>query len=289
MTTPNEQPAPVVVEEVLPEEVPKEVLQEKEVPAPEHEWKPVTELGKKVQAGVITDIAEIFASGQRILEPEIVDALLPNLEEELLLIGQAKGKFGGGQRRIFRQTQKKTQEGNKPHFTVCAVVGNRNGYVGVGFGKSKETVPSRDKARLKARLNIIQIRRGSGSWESASKEPRSIPFAVEGKCGSVRMLLFPAPKGKGLCIEKECAKVLELAGIKDIWSKSRGQTRTKINSVMALMDALRKLSEVKIRPEDVAAFGLAEGKLKQTEEGIEDTDRVMPEEQTAAGASTLPA
>src|SRR3990167_8843310 len=242
-------------------------------------WVPKTVLGTLVKEGKITDIDEVFERGLPILEAEITNALLPNLEEDLLLIGQAKGKFGGGQRRIFRQTQKKTQEGNKPHFTVCAVVGNRNGYVGVGFGKSKETVPSRDKARLKARLNIIQIRRGSGSWESASKEPRSIPFAVEGKCGSVRMLLFPAPKGKGLCIEKECAKVLELAGIKDIWSKSRGQTRTKINSVMALMDALRKLSEVKIRPEDVAAFGLAEGKLKQTEEGIEDTDRVMPEEQ----------
>lgn len=273
--TSSPEPKQATVEETLPENVPKEIIAEKEVPSPESDWKPVTELGKKVKAGEITDIAEIFARGQQILEPEIVDALLPDLEEELLLIGQAKGKFGGGQRRIFRQTQKKTQEGNKPHFTTCAVVGNRNGYVGIGFGKSKETVPARDKARLNARLNLIQIRRGSGSWESGSREPRSIPFAVEGKCGSVRIRLFPAPKGKGLCVEKECAKILGLAGIKDIWSKSRGQTQTKINSIMALFDALRKLSEIKIKPEDVAAFGLSEGKLKEAR--LPEVIEIVPE------------
>ena len=235
-------------------------------PQPEVVWNPKTELGKMVKSGEITDIETIFDKGYNILEPEIADALLPDLQEDLLLIGQAKGKFGGGQRRIFRQTQKKTREGNKIQFTTCAVVGNKNGYVGVGIGKSKETVPARDKAKRKARLNLIRIRRGSGSWESDSKEASSIPFAVEGKCGSVIVKLKPAPKGKGLCIEKECAKILELAGIKDIWSKTEGQTKVKLNMIAALMDALEKLSEVKVRPADIEKLSIIEGKMKTIEE-----------------------
>lgn len=238
---------------------------EDSVPKPVVEWVPKTELGRKVKAGEITDIEEVFNSGENILESEIIDALLPDLEEDLLLIGQAKGKFGGGQRRIFRQTQKKTREGNRIKFATCAVVGNKNGYVGVGIGKSKETVPARDKSKKSARLNLIRIRRGSGSWESDSTEASSIPFAIKGRCGSVIIKLMPAPKGKGLCIEKECAKILRLAGIKDIWSKTQGQTKTKLNMIFALIDALKKLSEVKVKPGDIAKLGIIEGKLKETE------------------------
>ena len=62
------------------------------------------------------------------MEAEILDVLMPNLTTELLLVGQSKGKFGGGQRRVFRQTQKKTREGNKPRFGTFAVVGNEDGY-----------------------------------------------------------------------------------------------------------------------------------------------------------------
>ena len=252
-------PEPVELPEL---EAIKEVIET--VPAPHTEWKPKTALGRMVKDGQITDIDQIFDKGYNILEPGIVNVLLPNLEEDLLLIGQAKGKFGGGQRRIFKQTQKKTREGNKIHFKVCAVVGNRNGYVGIGMGKSKETVPARDKAKRTARLNLIRIRRGCGSWESGAVEPNTIPFAVEGRCGSVRIKLMPAPKGKGLCVEKECAKVLALAGIKDVWSKTKGQTGTKVNLVFALMDALKKLSEVKIRPEHIEKLAIVEGKLKET-------------------------
>lgn len=236
------------------------------VPEVKKEWKPVTELGKKVKAGLITDIGDIFDQGKPILEPEIVDILLPGLEEDLLFIGQAKGKFGGGQRRIFRQTQKKTCEGNKIQFMTCAVVGNKNGYVGVATGKSKETVPAREKAKRKARLKLIRIRRGSGSWESGTSEPNSIPFTVEGKCGSVRLRLIPAPRGKGLCIEKECAKILALAGIKDIWSKVKGQTKNKLNMIAALLDALRKLSQVKVQLPDIERLAIIEGPLKDVEE-----------------------
>lgn len=214
-------------------------------------WKPKTQIGKQVKAGEITDVDNILETGGNILEPEIVDMLLPDMDNDLLLIGQSKGKFGGGARRVFRQTQKKTKEGNKPSFATYAVVGDRNGHVGVGYGKSKETVPAREKSFRNAKLNIIKIRRGSGSWESNVPEPHSIPFAVEGKCGSVKVKLMPAPKGTGLVCQSEIRKILKLAGIQDIWSRTSGKTTSRINLIKATFAALRKLKEVKVQPKHV--------------------------------------
>ena len=223
-------------------------------------WQPRTELGKKVKSGIIKDIDVIIDNGLKILEPEIADILIPNLKSELLMIGQSKGKFGGGQRRVFKQTQKKTQEGNKPKFATFAVVGNEDGYVGIGYGKSKETVPAREKALRNARLGIIKIRRGCGSWECSCKGGHTIPFSVRGKCGSSIIILFPAPKGTGLKVERECQKILKLAGIKDIFSKTLGQTRTKTNLIVACMEALRQLTKIKTTKDDSVKLGLVEGK-----------------------------
>ena len=75
---------------------------------------------------------------------------------------------------------------------------------------------------------------------------------------------MPAPKGKGLCIEPECAKMLELAGIKDVWSKTFGQTRVKTNLVKACMKALRELMKVKVNPSKYAELGIAEGRSTNT-------------------------
>lgn len=223
-------------------------------------WKPKTQLGKKVKNNEITDIDEILDKGEKILECEIVDFLMPDIQNDLLLIGQSKGKFGGGQRRVFKQTQKKTKEGNKPKFSTYAIVGNNNGYVGLGKGKSKETVPAREKSFRMAKLNLIKIRRGCGSWECGCKEPHTIPFSVEGKCGSTIIKLIPAPKGTGLCIQDECGKILKMAGIKDVWSKTLGQTNTRVNLIKACFEALKKLSSTKIKHEHVANLGIVEGK-----------------------------
>ncbi len=224
-------------------------------------WVPKTEIGMKVKSGEIKDFDQILDRGHKILEAEIVDMLMPAIETDLLLIGQSKGKFGGGQRRVFKQTQKKTKEGNKPSFSTYAVVGNRNGYVGIGAGKSRETVPAREKSFRKAKLNVVRIRRGCGSWECGCGNPHSIPFKVTGKMGSVEVTLMPAPNGTGLCIEKECAKMLELAGIKDVWSKTKGKTTTKINHVQACFEALKQLMETKSRPVDEEKIGIVEGKV----------------------------
>jgi small subunit ribosomal protein S5 len=209
-------------------------------------WKPRTELGRKVKSGEIKNLDEILENGLRLLEPEIVDFLVPDLEVELVSVGQSKGKFGGGKRSIWRQTQKKTSEGNKPKFASVAVVGNRDCYVGIGFGKAKETVPAREKAIRQAKLNIIKIRKGCGSWECDCGEAHSIPFKVSGKVGSVIVSLLPAPKGTNLCVEREIKKILDLAGIKDIYSKSRGKTATKLNVVHACFCALKKLTSTKV-------------------------------------------
>jgi len=224
-------------------------------------WKPKTSLGIKVKAGEIDNIDYIIDNRLKILESEIVDTLIPNLNVDLLLVGQSKGKFGGGQRRVFRQTQKKTQEGNKPKFGTFAIVGNEDGYIGVGYGKSKETVPAREKASRNAKQNIIKILRGCGSWQCSCKGPHSVPFTVEGKYGSAIIKLIPAPRGTGLCIERECGKVLKIAGIKDVWSQTFGQTRTKINLIYACFDALKKLMEIKLQKKDEEKLSIVEGLL----------------------------
>jgi small subunit ribosomal protein S5 len=205
-------------------------------------WVPKTQLGKDVRDGKIKKIDEIFKQNIKILESEIVDILLPNIEFDLINVGQAKGKFGGGKRRPWRQTQKKTAEGNVPTFGCVVVVGNRDGYVGLGHGKAKETVPAKLKAIRNAKLNIMFVARGCGSFECTCKEPHSIPFKTEGKCSSARVILIPAPKGTGLVIDDECKKILRLAGIKDIYSKTFGQTRTKFNLSKAIINALKKLN-----------------------------------------------
>ncbi len=208
-------------------------------------WLPKTKLGSLVKARQEKDIDKLLASGRKILEPEIIDALVP-LESDLLLIGQAKGKFGGGKRRAWRQTQKKTMEGNVVTFSCMAVVGDRNGHIGIGLGKAKETLPSRTKAIRQAKLNLIKIKRGYESKEQGTTDPHTVPFIIEGKCGSVRIKLIPAARGTGLVVGNEIKKILRLAGIKDVYGVSRGQTRTTFNVAKACIDALTKTNEMKL-------------------------------------------
>ncbi|MBI5390776.1 30S ribosomal protein S5 [Candidatus Woesearchaeota archaeon] len=223
-------------------------------------WQPKTSIGKAVKEGRITDLQQILDAGQKIMEAEIVDALMPDMNVDLLMIGQSKGKFGGGQRRVFKQTQKKTMEGNKPKFSTIALIGNMNGYVGVGLGKAKETVPAREKSVRKAKLNVMKVMRGCGSWECQCGKQHSVPFKVKGKCGSVEVTLIPAPKGTGLKVEPETKKVLQMAGIGDVWSRTHGQTRSKVNMITATMQALAKLNRTKLKEEDRRILSIGEGK-----------------------------
>ena len=206
-------------------------------------WVPKTQIGKDVLEGKEKDIDNILENRKTILEPEIVDKLL-KLENDLLSIGQAKGKFGGGKRRAWRQTQKKTKEGNIMSFSAMAVVGDKKGHIGLGYGKAKETLPSREKALRKAKLNIIKIRRGCAHFDCSCDEEHTVPYVVEGKCGSVRLKLIPAPQGTGLVVGDECKKILKLAGIKDVYGRSEGHVRTTFNLAKACLNALKKTTEL---------------------------------------------
>ena len=270
----TEEPVVIVTAPIAPEtavEEPAVIVDVEEVTKPElggfdkNTWNPKTTLGMKVKRGEVTHIDQILDARDRILEAEIVDAIMPNLKTELLMIGQAKGKFGGGQARVFKQTQKKTKEGNKPNFSTFALVGNEDGYIGMGYGKAKETVPAREKSIRNAKLNIIKIRRGNGTWQDSGNVPNTIPFIVKGKCGSIRVTLMPAPRGTGLCISSEAKKIMQLAGIKDIWSKIEGRTHTKTNVLRACFEAMKQLMEIKVRPEDEKALNMVEGSLVKVE------------------------
>ena len=207
-------------------------------------WVPRTDLGRKVRANKVKNIDEVLESGMKIMEPEITDLLMPGLIVDTLFIGQAKGKFGGGKRRAFRQTQKKTKEGNVLTFGVMAVVGDGKGHIGIGYGRAAETLPAKEKAVRKAKMNISKIDRGCASFDCSCGEPHSVPLTIKGKCSSVTIELIPAPQGTGLVVNKEMKKILKAVGIKDIYSKTSGKTRTTFNTAKACMAALNKIGDI---------------------------------------------
>ena len=189
------------------------------------EWKPRTRLGKMVKDGELSSIEEVFAQNQRIQDIQIVDTLVPDLEEMVIDV---------------KRVQRQTDAGRKTTFSAIAVVGNRNGIVGVGSGRDVGMGTAIRAAITSAKLNIIPVKRGSGTWEDNTTEQHSIPFSVSGRCASVRVTLFPAPRGTGLVCGENAKKVLRLAGIKDIWSRTKGDTRTKKNYAKATFEALKE-------------------------------------------------
>jgi small subunit ribosomal protein S5 len=92
---------------------------------------------------------------------------------------------------------------------------------------------------------VIKVKRGCGSWECGCDIAHSIPMKVEGTAGSVRVTLKPAPQGIGLVTGEISRKVLELAGIKDAWTFSKGQTRTTINFAKATFNALKATNMIR--------------------------------------------
>ncbi|MEM4366620.1 MAG: 30S ribosomal protein S5 [Candidatus Anstonellales archaeon] len=192
-------------------------------------WEPRTKLGKAVKEGRITRLEEIFSSGRKILEPEIVDALLPSLEYENI---------------EMRNTQRMTDSGRRTQFRSVVIVGDKKGHVGVGVGKSEEVRLSLENAIADAKSSIISIPFGCGSWECKCSIPHSIPKKGKGKWGATTVELKPAPRGTGLVANKIVKAVLKLAGIKDVWSKANGGSGS-LAMAKATVAALVSLSESK--------------------------------------------
>ncbi len=205
------------------------------------EFIPKTQLGHMVKEGRITDIDEIFDKGLPIMELGIVDTLLPDLEEEVMDVNLV---------------QRMHKSGRKVNFRVIVAVGNKNGYVGLGQGKAKEVGPAIRKAVDNAKFNIIKVRRGCGDWGCVCGREHTVPFKIQGKKGSVRVTLIPAPGGVGLAIGNVGKTILGLAGIDDVWSQTMGQTQTTINFAGAIFEALKELSKVKSTTRDLKNLGV---------------------------------
>ncbi len=195
------------------------------------DWVPRTKLGALVREGKIKDIDTVLNSGHPLREVEIIETLMPDLAEDVLDVNMV---------------QRMTDSGRRVKFRAVAIVGNRDGYIGFGQGKDKQAGPAIRKSIMNAKLHIVGIKRGCGSWECGCEDPHSVPFQVVGKAGSVGIELKPAPRGLGIASGATAKKVLEMAGIRDVWTRSWGTTRTTLNFAKATYDALRNTTTMRI-------------------------------------------
>mmetsp|Transcript_22224 Transcript_22224/g.22924 ORF Transcript_22224/g.22924 Transcript_22224/m.22924 type:complete len:261 (-) Transcript_22224:188-970(-) len=195
----------------------------KEKPAKD-EWVPVTKLGRLVKDGKIKSVEEIFLFSLPIKEYQIVDHLIgPALRDEVMKI---------------MPVQKQTTAGQRTRFKAYVAVGDGNGHIGLGLKCAKEVATSIRGAIIHAKMNLIPIRRGY--WGFNEGRPHTVPCKVTGKCGSVRVRLIPAPRGSGIVASVVPKKLLNMAGIEDVYSSSTGHTRTRGNLAVAVYNALAK-------------------------------------------------
>ena len=194
-------------------------------------WQPKTRLGKLVQEGKITSLSQVLNSGLPLRESTIVDIFLPDLEDDVLDINMV---------------QRMTDSGRRVKFSITTVVGNRNGFIGLGRAKGKEVGPTIRKAIENAKMNMIEVKRGCGSWECGCGKAHSLPFAITGKSGSVVIKLKPAPRGAGLSAADIPSRILSLAGFEDIQSFAKGQTRTTVNFAKSVFDALLQMEKTRV-------------------------------------------
>ncbi|TLZ54203.1 MAG: 30S ribosomal protein S5 [Methanobacteriota archaeon] len=201
------------------------------------DWKPKTKLGRLVMKGDITTFDDALATGFPVREPEIVDILLPELEDEVLDVNMV---------------QRMTDSGRRVNFAITCVVGNKDGFVGLGRARGKEVGPAIRKA----------IDNASGSWECGCFRSHSLPFKAFGRSGSVDVTLKPAPQGVGLAVGDVAKSVLRLAGITDAWGFTKGHTKTTVNYAIGTFEALRKTSTLKVRPEQAERLKIRTGAEK---------------------------
>lgn len=128
------------------------------------------------------------------------------------------------------RVSKTTKGGRTMRFAATVAVGDRKGKVGLGTGKASEVPIAISKAIKAAEKNVISINLVEG---------RTLSHEAIGKCGAAKVLVKPAKAGSGIIAGGPVRNVLELAGVKDIVSKSLG-SNTQINTAKAAMDALKQ-------------------------------------------------
>ena len=138
----------------------------------------------------------------------------------------------------IKRVSKTVKGGRNMRFTALVVVGDENGHVGAGIGKAAEIPEAIRKGKEDAVKHIIEI---------PVDETKSIPHDVIGKFGSASVLMKRASEGTGVIAGGPARAVMELAGIRNIRTKSLG-SNNKQNVVMAAMHGLSQLKT----PEQVA-------------------------------------
>ena len=137
---------------------------------------------------------------------------------------------------FINRCAKTVKGGRRMSFSAVIVVGDREGRVGVGFGKANEVSDAIRKGGEAARKDMRKI----------TLHGKTIPHDVEGTCDGGRVILKPAPDGTGLIVGGGMRPVLEAVGIRDAVGKSLG-SKNRLNVVKATMNALMKLrSEAEI-------------------------------------------
>ncbi|KAL7672171.1 hypothetical protein ACOME3_007072 [Neoechinorhynchus agilis] len=184
-------------------------------------WVPVTKLGRLVKEQKIRSLEEIYLHSLPIKEPQIVDELLPSIRDEVLKI---------------MPVQKQTCAGQRTRFKAIVVIGDGNGHIGLGIKCSKEVATAIRGAIILAKLSVVPVRRGY--WGNKIGDPHTVPCKLSAKCGSVLVRLIPAPRGTGLVCAPVPKKLLEMAGVEDCWTKSKGSTCTLANFAKATFNAM---------------------------------------------------
>lgn len=158
--------------------------------------------------------------------------------------GRNGGKFNRGGRRDMEFDEKvvkisrvaKTVKGGKRiRFSALVVIGDKKGKYGYGLGKSGEVPEAIKKAVTAARRNMFHLAIVKGD---------TIAHPVMGKFGATQVFLKPAPEGTGLVAGGAVRAILELAGVKNVYSKIYG-SRTQTNAVKATVDGLGQLKDYK--------------------------------------------
>ncbi len=157
------------------------------------------------------------------MKHEIIDATNLELEESVVNI---------------KRVTKVVKGGRNMRFAALVVVGDKNGHIGAGLGKAAEVPEAIRKGKEDAIKKLIKVN---------INENGSIPYDWEGEFGSARVLLKSSPEGTGIIAGGPARKVLELAGYKNIRTKSLG-SNNKQNVVLATIEGLSNIKS----PEEIA-------------------------------------